>query len=194
MKVLLVNGSINEFGCTNEALTVIKNRLKENDVDSEIVWIGDGPVDDYNGKHHESDIVNVIGEKMKESDAIIVGSPTWYSHPTGRLMCVLDRLSTEYGVYLAYKPASSIMSARRAGQVLANDIITKHFALNNMPIVTSTYWNLIFGSKPEDIYKDEEGIATMNNLADNMAWLLKSIKTANIVHPKATKVRTNFHK
>ena len=194
MKVLLINGSINEFGCTNEALTVISKRLKENDVDSEIVWIGNGPVDDYNGKPHERDIVNEIGEKLDSVDGIIVGSPTWYSHPTGRLICVLDRLSIEYGKYLAYKPAASIMSARRAGQVMANDIITKHFSLNNMPLVTSTYWNLIFGSKPEDIYKDEEGICTMNNLADNMAWLIKSISKANIAHPIATKVKTNFHK
>ena len=194
MKVLLVNGSIHEEGCTYTALKIIKDRLLENEIDSEIVWIGDGPIDDFNGRAHEKDIVNVIGEKMKESDGLIVGSPTWYSHPTARLLCVLDRLSVEYGTALAYKPASSIMSARRAGQVMSNDIITKHFSINNMPLITSTYWNLVFGSKPEEVYQDEEGVLTMKNLADNMAWILKSIEKANIPHPISTKIKTNFHR
>ena len=194
MKVLLINGSIHEAGCTYTALKIIQDQLLQNEVESEIVWIGDGPIDDYNAKAHEKDIVNVIGEKMKECDGLIVGSPTWYSHPTARLLCLLDRLSVEYGSALAYKPCSSIMSARRAGQVMSNDIITKHFSNNNMPIITSTYWNLVFGNKPEEVYKDEEGVLTMKNLADNMAWILKSIEKANIPHPMAKKVKTNFHR
>ena len=194
MKVLMINGSINEHGCTYTALSIIAERLKNFGLDSEIVWIGTDAINDYNGSKQEDDIVKVIGEKCKDADGFIVGSPTWYSHPTARLLCLLDRLSIEYGQYLAYKPASSIMSARRAGQVMSNDIIQKHFALNNMPIVTSTYWNLVFANKPEDVYKDEEGVLTLQNLADNMAWLLNSIHSANIPHPIATKKKTNFHR
>jgi len=47
--------------------------------------------------------------------------------------------------------------------------------MNNMPIVTSQYWNMVHGSKPEDVLKDEEGMQTMRTLANNMAWLLKCI-------------------
>ena len=194
MKVLMINGSINENGCTHAALSIIKERLEKQNIESEIVWIGKDAINDYNGQKQEDEIVKMIGEKCKECDGLIVGSPTWYSHPTGRLLCLLDRLSIEYGTFLAYKPASSIMTARRAGQVISNDIIQKHFALNNMPIITSTYWNLVFASKPEEVYKDEEGVLTMQNLADNMAWILKSIHSANIDHPIATKKKTNFHR
>lgn len=196
MKVLLINGSHNVHGCTDMALQLIAKELKANDVESEIVWIGNDPIQDFGGKH-DSDIVNVIGEKMKDCDGLIVGSPTWYAHPTGRLLCLLDRLSTEYGPYLAHKPASSIMSARRAGQVIGNDIINKHFGINNMPIVSSTYWNLVFGSKPEEVLQDEEGVDTMINLARNMAWVIKCInagKEKGVSVPDTPKVKTNFHR
>ncbi len=194
MKVLLINGSIHEEGCTYTALKIMSDRFKENGIDSEIVWISDGPVDDYNGRKHEPDIVNEIGEKLIDVDGIVVGTPVWYSHPVGRLLCVLDRLSMEYGKYLAYKPACSIASARRAGQVISNDVINKHFAINNMPIVTSTYWNLVYASKPEEVYKDEEGVCTMINLADNMSWLLKAISNSGVTHPDALRKKTSFHR
>ena len=192
MKVILVNGSMNEHGSTNEALEIIKEELLLNEIDSEIIWIGEDAINDVSHKEQKVDVVNLIGEKMKEADGLIVGSPTWYAHPTGRLLCVLDRLSTEYSSFLAYKPAASIMCARRAGQIIANDIIEKHFSINNMPIVTSSYWNLVYGSKPSEVREDEEGVATMRNLANNMAWLLKCISKAEIEHPVAYKKRTNF--
>ena len=98
-----------------------------------------------------------------------------------------------YSKVLAYKPAASIMTARRAGQVSANDVIQRHFSINNMPIITSTYWNLVFASKPEEIYQDEEGVNTLKSLARNMAWLIKCINQAKIEHPDNQKIRTNFH-
>ena len=193
MKVLLINGSIHEFGCTYTALNIMKERLNEQGIDGEIVWIGNTAIDDYNGRKHDDDIVSEIGKKCKEIDGLVVGTPVWYSHPVGRLLCVLDRLSIEYGADLAYKPACSIASARRAGQVFSNDIISKHFSINNMPIVTSTYWNMVFASTPDEVYKDEEGVCTMKNLADNMAWLIKSLDKASLKRPEAIRKKTGFH-
>ena len=194
MKVLLINGSIHERGCTYTALSIMKEALEENGIEGEIAWIGDGPIDDYNGKPHDDDIVKEIGEKCKDIDGLVVGTPVWYSHPAGRLLCLMDRLSIEYGRYLAFKPACSIASARRAGQVISNDVLNKHFSINNMPIVTSTYWNLVFASTPEEVYKDEEGVCTMKNLANNMAWMIKSFKKANLELPTPIRRKTNFHR
>ena len=54
-------------------------------------------------------------------------------------------------------------------------VINKYFAITGMPIVTSTYWNNVFGFNPSDAEQDQEGLQTMRNLAHNMAWLLKCI-------------------
>ena len=64
-----------------------------------------------------------------------------------------------------------------------------------MPIVSSTYWNQVYGSHPDQVEMDEEGLMTMKNLGDNMAWLLKCIalgKENGLPHPENPKVATNF--
>ena len=95
-----------------------------------------------------------------------------------------------------HKPAAAIASARRAGTVVSVDELNKYFSICQMPIVSSTYWNEVHGSRAEDVYKDEEGVATMRNLALNMAWLLKCIesgKAAGILPPDVGSVpKTNF--
>ena len=68
--------------------------------------------------------------------------------------------------------------------------------MNNMPIVSSQYWNMVHGSKPVDVLKDEEGMQTMRTLGNNMAWLLKCIeagKNEGVNLPKNEDViSTNF--
>ena len=93
------------------------------------------------------------------------------------------------------KPASAIASCRRGGATATLDEINKYFGISNMPIVSSQYWNMVHGSKPEDVIKDEEGMQTMYNLGKNMAWMLKCIeagKNAGIKYPENAKKHTNF--
>jgi multimeric flavodoxin WrbA len=94
------------------------------------------------------------------------------------------------------KLASAVVSCRRGGATSTFDQINKYFAMNNMPIVTSQYWNMVHGSKPEDVLKDEEGLQTMRTLANNMSWLLKCIETgkkSGIKEPENEKIiSTNF--
>ena len=88
-----------------------------------------------------------------------------------------------------------MVSARRNGQVASMDVINKHFSISSMPIVSSTYWNHVFGAKPEEVAEDAEGLMTMTNLGKNMAWLLKCIelgKENGIDHPQNEKISTNF--
>ena len=44
MKVLLINGSPHERGCTNRALEEVAASLKADGVESEIFWIGKGAI------------------------------------------------------------------------------------------------------------------------------------------------------
>lgn len=204
MKILLVNGSPNVHGCVDAALNIVADQLKKENIETEIISLANIVVNDCLGcgvcnkldRCIQDDIVNIIGEKVKEADGFIFGSPTYYAHPSGRLLSLMDRLSTAYGEYLSHKPAAAITTARRGGNVAAFDVVNKHFSINNMPIIGSTYWNQVYGTTPSDIYADKEGINTLNNLAKNMAWILRCIecgKQNGIDKPRLEKEAMNFH-
>ncbi|MDY6305871.1 MAG: flavodoxin family protein [Oribacterium sp.] len=203
MKVLLVNGSSHPDGCTNRALQEIAKSLKEEGIDSEVYFIGNKPLTDCIachkctelGKCVFDDCVNEFAEKAKEADGFVFGSPVYYAHPSGRLISFMDRLFYSSGENLAFKPAAAIFSARRNGQVCSMDVINKYFSINQMPIVSATYWNHVFGAKKEDVEEDVEGLNTMYNLGKNMAWMLKLIelgKKNGLPHPENVHLFTNF--
>lgn len=207
MKVLLVNGSCNKNGCTFTALSEIAKVLNAEDIETEIIQIGNAPIRDCIGCKvcrntnslkcvFEDDIVNEIIEKAKNANGFIFGSPVYYAHPSGRLISLMDRVFYAGGGVFAFKPAAAIVSARRAGTTASLDVINKHFSLNKMPIVPSNYWNMVHGNTPDEVRQDLEGLQIMRNLGHNMAWLLKCIEAgqkAGINYPEIeAKVRTNF--
>lgn len=203
MKVLLINGSPHKNGCTFTALSEVAKSLNENGVDTEIAWIGNGAVHGCiacggcksSGKCVFDDGVNELSAKMAECDGLVVGTPVYYAAPNGSLYSMLDRL---FGICpsLAHKPAAAVASARRGGTTATLDGLNKYFTIRQMPVVSSTYWNMVHGNTPEDVMKDEEGLQTMRNLGKNMAWLIKCIeagKQSGIDIPTAeTAARTNF--
>jgi len=204
MKVLLLNGSPHEKGCTCTALEAIAGALSEDGVDSEILWLGNGPTYGCSacgacgklGKCVHDDTVNVAAEKMKACGGLIVGSPVHYAAASGSITCALDRLFYSAGASLRYKPAAAIVSARRAGTTAALDQLNKYFTINQMPVVSSRYWNMVHGNTPDEVRQDAEGMAIMRTLGHNMAWLLKSIeagRAAGVPAPtQEPPARTNF--
>ncbi len=185
MKVLLVNGSPKENGCTARALIEIRNTLKELGIESELFHIGKEPISGCLGcgacrtlgKCVIDDIVNEFCEKAADFDGFIFGSPVYYASANGALISFMDRAfysdKCSKQNHFAFKPAAAIASARRAGTTPTIDEINKYFGISCMPIISSTYWNEVHGSNAEEVEKDEEGLRTMRNLARNMAWFLK---------------------
>ncbi len=206
MKVLLINGSSRPNGCTYTALNEVAKTLNGEGIETEILFLGNDPVRDctaclscrkLDGKCvFDDDIVNKIIEKAKDFDGFVFGSPVYYAHPSGRILSILDRVFYAGGASFAHKPAAAVASARRAGTTATFDVLNKYFTISQMPIVSSTYWNMVHGACAEDVLKDEEGLQTMRNVALNMAWMLKCIeagKAAGIDAPVADKThRTNF--
>lgn len=121
------------------------------------------------------DKVNEVIERLHTIDALIVGSPVYYAGASGQVTAFLDRLFFAGGDRMAGKLGASVVSCRRGGASAAFDRLNKYFAISNMPIVPSQYWNQVHGFTPEDVRKDEEGLQTMRTLGENMAWLLKCI-------------------
>ena len=204
MKVLLVNGSPRAAGCTFTALSEVAKTLEEAGVQTEIFQLGNRPVQDCIacmkcrelGRCVFDDIANELIEKAKGADGFVFGSPVYYAHPSGRVQSVLDRAFYAGGAAFACKPGAAVVSARRGGTAASFDVLNKYFTICSMPVVSSTYWNMVYGKTPEEVLRDAEGMQTMRNLGRNMAYLLKCMqagKAAGIEFPaQENAVRTNF--
>lgn len=205
MKVLMLNGSVHAHGCTYTALSEVAKTLEAECIETEIVQIGPAAVRDCiacgrcvgKGKCvFDDDIVNDFIRRAEQADGFIFGSPVYFAHPDGRVQCVMDRMFYAGRSAFEHKPAAIVVSARRAGTTASLDALEKHLTISQMPVVSSTYWNMVHGSVPEDVAKDEEGMQTMRNLGKNMAWLLKCIalgKENGVKAPVAERgAHTNF--
>ncbi|MEI7883794.1 MAG: flavodoxin family protein [Clostridia bacterium] len=209
MKVFLVNGSPHEKGCTYTALQEVAKTLEEEGIDTEIFWIGIKPLAgciacrscQTAGRCVFNDSVNDFMKIAKEADGFIFGTPVHYAAAGGAITSFMDRLFYSDalgngGQTFRLKPAAAVISARRAGTTAAFDQINKYFTIQEMPIISSRYWNMVHGAKPEDVRKDEEGLYTMRVLARNMAFFLRCQKAgiaAGITLPiRETPVFTNF--
>ena len=204
MKVILINGSPKENGCTYTALREIERQLQKNNIETEIFWLGNKPISGCigcgsclkTGECFMQDKVNEFLEKVPKTDGFIFGSPVHFAATSGMLSSFMDRVFYGRRKLFSNKLGSAVVSCRRGGATAALDEINKYFGISNMPIVSSQYWNMVHGNNPEEVLKDEEGMQTMRTLGNNMAWLLKSIeagKKAGIKLPENESIiSTNF--
>lgn len=208
MKVLLVNGSPHEEGCTYAALQEVAGALNANGIDTEICQLGIKPLSGCIAcfKCAElkrcvfNDRVNDFLDMAKDADGFVFGSPVHYAAAGGAITSFMDRafyadaLSGRRSFYL--KPAAAVVSARRAGTTATFDQLNKYFTISEMPVISSQYWNMVHGRTPDDVIKDVEGMQTMRTLGRNMAWFLKCKEAglkAGVAWPaKEERVFTNF--
>lgn len=185
MKVLLVNGSPHKNGCTYTALTEVAEALHKENIDTELFWIGNKPISGCiackgcieKKKCVLQDSVNDFLDLAENCDGFVFGTPVHWGGASGAITSFLDRAFyadlNGGGNRFLLKPVSTVISARRAGTTATWDQLNKYFGLMQMPIITSRYWNMVHGAKPEDVKKDLEGIQTMQVLGRNMAFFLK---------------------
>ncbi len=185
MKVLLVNGSPHEKGCTYTALCEVAKTLKEENVETDFFWIRNKALSGCLAcrkcaQLHKcviNDRVNEFLEIADEYDGFIFGTPVHWGAAGGAITSFLDRAfyadfcGGRNSFYL--KPAAAVISARRAGTTATYDQMNKYFGLLQMPIVSSRYWNMVHGATPEDVHQDIEGLQIMRILGRNMAFFLK---------------------
>lgn len=186
MKVLLVNGSPYKEGCTYTALTEVEKSLNKEGIETDIFWIGNKPISGCIACKScvklkkcvfNNDIVNEFLDIAKDYDGFIFGTPVHWAAASGAITSFLDRVfyadscGGRKSFYL--KPAATVISARRAGTTATFDQINKYFGLLQMPIITSQYWNMVHGAKPEEVKQDLEGMQIMRTLGRNMAFFLK---------------------
>ena len=204
MKVLMLNGSPKANGNTNAALLEVGRTLENEGISYEIFQMGGKPVRDCvgcgqcseKGCAFNDDDVNEFIAKAKEADGFVFGTPVYYAHPSGRILSFLDRAFYAGGAAFRFKPGASVAVARRGGSSASFDCLNKYFGIAQMPVVGSTYWNMVHGNTPEEVRQDAEGMQTMRNLARNLLWMVQCIqagKAAGLQPPQAeSEARTNF--
>ena len=202
MHVVLLNGSPNAEGCTFTALSEIAATLKTENITSEIFQLGKKPVRgciacgvcrERGACAFQDDALPALVEAAKRADGIVIGSPVYYAGPNGALCALLDRFFFSSGNLLKGMPGAAVVSCRRGGASASFDRLNKYFTINQMPVVSSQYWNSVHGFTADDVRKDAEGLQTMRTLAHNMARMLRM----EAVTPKRTDEEehlwTSFH-
>ena len=186
MKVLMINGSPRKQGNTFVALSEAAKTLEQQGIETEIVHIGVKPIrgciacgqckaKQLSKCAFDDDVCNSISAKLDSADALIVGSPVYYGQPNGAVLSLIQRMFISAGAKVQNKPAAAVCVCRRGGATAAYQTLNMPFQMMNMPVVTSQYWNIVYGREEGQAALDTEGMQTMRTMANNMAWLLKKI-------------------
>lgn len=190
MKVLAVNGSPRKKGNTEILLRTVLDEIESAGISTEIIQLGGKKVNgcvacmkckkEKDARcHKKNDLLNEIIEKMVKADAIIIGSPVYFSDITSETKALIDVAGYSLraaGNPLRRKIGAAVIAVRRAGGMPSFDSINHFFLINEMIVPGSTYWNIGIGREKGDVKEDEEGIKTMKNLGKNISWLLKKIQ------------------
>ena len=201
MKVLLINGSPNPSGNTFLSLQECAGEIEKQGIETEIFHIGAGPFfgcvncGGCSKADHcvqDGDILPLMVEKMAQADGIIVGSPTYYGGPNGALCALLDRAFFSASRLFRHKPAAAIVVCRRGGATEALSRLNMYFTLNEMPLISSQYWNITHGLEPGDVQGDPEGMQTMRVLGKNMAHAVRHLPAGEYPEWTEKRLMTNF--
>lgn len=188
MKVLAINSSARADGNTAILIQTIFEELEKNGITTEKIQLAGNVIEPCKacwacgGKGncvHKKDKFSEIYEKMKEADGIILGSPVYSANVSANMQALLERAAVVSDMnpgLFTHKVGASVAAARRAGAIQAVDTMNHFFLNHEMYVAGSTYWNIGYGQMPGDVAKDEEGLANMRNLDQNMTYLLKKLK------------------
>ena len=190
MKVSAINSSARKGGNTAILINRVLEELKKEGIETELIqlagqviepckacWACSGQGNCIHGKDNFRDVF----DKMKEADGILLGSPVYSANISANMQALLERAAVVSDMnpgLLVHKAGAAVVAARRGGAMNAIDAMNHFFLNHEMFVVGSTYWNMAYGQLPRDVEKDAEGLANMENLGKNMAYLLKALKAA----------------
>lgn len=190
MKVIGINGSGRKDGNTAIIIKRVFGVLEKAGIETELFQLAGKPVQGCTACHAcfkkknkrcaiENEAINQCIEKMHEADGIILGSPTYFADVSAGMKALIEIagfVSMANGNLLKHKAAAAVVAVRRGGAIHTFDSINHFFHYNQMFMVGSTYWNMVHGLEAGDVEKDAEGMNNMENLGENMAFLLKKLR------------------
>jgi multimeric flavodoxin WrbA len=192
MKIVAFNGSPRPDGNTAAMLGIVFEELKAEGADCELVQLGGRPVrgcvacykcferkNNACAMREDDDFINKCILKIMGSDAVLLGSPTYFSDVSSEMKTLIDRaglVAMANGSFFKRKLGAAVVAVRRGGAIHTFDTMNHFFLISQMIVPGSCYWNMGVGREKGQVLDDEEGVRTMRLLGQNMAWLLKKIK------------------
>ncbi len=188
MRVVAFNGSPRDRGNTAVVLGVVRDVLESHGISVDLYQLGGSGVspckacfkcfEKRDGFCVQGDQLNTWLGELYGAHGLIIGSPVYFAAVTPEVKAFIDRVglcAIAGGYRLKRKAGAAVVAVRRQGAVEVFNQINSLFALNQMIIPCSTYWNLGIGADPGDVLQDQEGMETFKVLGENMAWLLKRL-------------------
>ncbi|HAS53656.1 MAG: FMN reductase [Nitrospirae bacterium GWC2_57_13] len=190
MKVIAFNGSARKEGNTAHLLNTVLKELEAEGIKTEVYSLAGKPIQGciacykcFENKNKrcavEKDIINECIEKMTAADGILLGSPTYFADVSASMKALIERtgmVSRANGDLYKRKVGAGVVAVRRAGSMHVFSSLNHFFLIGQMIIPGSSYWNIGRGREPGEVANDEEGMKTMKDLGQNMAWLMKQLK------------------
>jgi len=189
MKVIAFNGSGRKDGNTAILLNLVLDELKNEGIGTELYQLAGKPIQGciacykcFSNKDKrcavDKDIINECIAAMLEADGILLGSPTYFADVSAGMKALIERcgmVSRANGDMLRRKVGAGVVAVRRAGATHVFNSMNYFFFIAQMVVPGSSYWNLGIGREIGEVRNDMEGLQTMKNLGQNMAWLLKKL-------------------
>jgi multimeric flavodoxin WrbA len=186
LKAVGIVGSPREGGNTEILTAHCLKAMAEEGIDTELVSLAGKNITgckhceycyEHPGECATKDDAQPVIKKMKEADAIVVGSPVYYGSATSLVKGLLERAGFSNRGAFVGKVGGPVVVARRAGQNFTFMELMHWFHINQIINPGSTYWNMAFGREKGEVVKDEEGMNTVWNFGKNVAKLVKKIAT-----------------
>jgi len=191
MKVLAVNGSARKDGNTADMLRIVMAELEKKKIKTELVQLA--------GKHIQGciacyrcvknkdgrcavkkDMLNDLLGMMEDADGILLGSPTYFADVSSNMKSLIDRAGFVVRAndhMLRRKVGAAVVAVRRGGSIHVFDTMNHFFLISQMVVPGSIYWKMGIGRDKGEAVKDEESVMTMQVLGENMAWLMKKLRS-----------------
>ena len=183
MKVLGINGSARKDGNTAIIMNKVFEELNKQGIETELVQFAGQIIEpckacwacgEQKNCVHRKDIFRETFDKMMEADGILLGSPVYSANISASMQAFLERAAVVCDMNRGslnnkYKVGASVVALRRGGALSTVDAMNHFFMNQEMVIVGSTYWNMVYGQMPGDVLKDEEGLQNMQNLGENIS-------------------------
>ena len=189
MKVLAINGSARKDGNTAILINTVLKELNIAGIETEMIQLAGNVIEPCKACWacggqgncvHRNDSFREVFEKMKEADGILLGSPVYSANVSANMQALLERAAVvadmNQGLFI-HKVGAAVAAVRRGGAMQAVDTMNHFFLNHEMIVVGSTYWNMGYGQMPGDVCNDEEGLANMRHLGQNMSYLLNALKS-----------------
>ena len=189
MKVIAFNGSPRADGNTAFLLNCVLEESRKDGIETELVQVGGRNVHGCRACYQcfkqanqhcacKDDCLNEWIDKMLNADAVLLGSPTYFTDVTTEMKALIDRAgltARANNEMFKRKIGAAVVAVRRAGAIHAFDTLNHFFLIGGMIVPGSSYWNMAFGRDKGEVARDEEGVRTMTMLGQNISWLLKKI-------------------